>query len=127
MVKAFEVGKSYWTRSIGDSECIFSFEIVSRTAKQVTFHSRGDTQKRGIYVYDNSERFMPFGKFSMAPIISADKEGTGPMMLECQRVRRVKASINARLIWEDVSTLNANLVWIIRCEEMSNLTGFASI
>lgn len=32
-MKKFEIGKEYFTRSICDSECIFSIKITGRTAK----------------------------------------------------------------------------------------------
>jgi hypothetical protein len=69
----FQVGKTYATRSIGDADCIFSFTVLARTAKQVTIHYNGSPVKRGVYVYDGVERFKPFGTYSMCPVISADK------------------------------------------------------
>jgi len=69
----FEVGKTYWTRSICDHECIFRFSILSRTAKQVTINVHGKTVRRGISEWNGVETFAPFGRYSMAAIISADK------------------------------------------------------
>jgi len=70
----FQVGKTYATRSICDSECVFSFTIMARTAKQVTVQVHGKTVKRGLSLYDGVEQFKPFGNYSMCAIISADKQ-----------------------------------------------------
>ena len=73
-MKAFEVGKTYATRSICDHDCIYSFTILSRTAKQVTVDVHGKTVRRGLSVADGVEQFKPFGSYSMCAIISADKQ-----------------------------------------------------
>ena len=70
----FVVGKTYSTRSIGDSECIFRFTILARTAKTVTIEHNGSRVKRGLSVWNGAERFSPFGKYSFSPSIRADKE-----------------------------------------------------
>jgi hypothetical protein len=41
MVK-FEAGKTYYTSSLGDSNCIIKVEIVARTAKTVQARVNGD-------------------------------------------------------------------------------------
>jgi hypothetical protein len=70
----FQVGRTYWTRSACDHDCVFSFEIIARTAKTVTINNGRDRiTKRGISVYDGIEQFKPFGSYSMAAIISADR------------------------------------------------------
>lgn len=75
MTTQFQVGKTYWTRSICDYDTIFSYKIMSRTAKTVTFADRGgETKRRNIFVYDGAEQFRPHGNYSMAAIISADKD-----------------------------------------------------
>lgn len=72
MTKQFVVGETYSTRSACDHECVFSFTILARTAKQITTEIRGETVKRGVSVYGDVEQFKPFGSYSMAAIISAD-------------------------------------------------------
>lgn len=67
----FQVGRTYATRSICDSGCIFSETIVTRTEKTVTTAS-GKVFR--LSVYEGVEQFFPTGKYSMAPRISADKE-----------------------------------------------------
>lgn len=71
----FQVGKTYFARSMCDSDCIFSFVIHSRTAKSVTVDVHGKRVRRGLTVsaYDGVEQFKPFGSYSMAAIIRADK------------------------------------------------------
>ena len=52
----FAPGKTYWTRSICDSDCIFKITIAKRTAKFVT-----TTEGKRL------------GNYSMCAIIGADK------------------------------------------------------
>lgn len=70
---AFEAGKTYSTRSACDHECIFRFAIVRRTAKTITFTYHGKEQTRGVRVWEGVESCYPMGRFSMAPVISADR------------------------------------------------------
>lgn len=72
----FEVGKTYYDRSSCDWDTIYSFEIMSRTARQLTIRERGETYKRGIYVYNGVEYCKPHGTYSMCSVIRADKDGT---------------------------------------------------
>ena len=61
-MKKFEVGKTYYTRSACDHNCIYRFTVISRTAKMVT-------------VIDGSqeaeELIHPYGHYSMAPCVEA--------------------------------------------------------
>lgn len=70
----FQVGKTYFDRSICDYNCIFSFTILARTAKSVTINVHGNTVRRGLTIGNGIEQFKPFGSYSMCAIISADKE-----------------------------------------------------
>jgi hypothetical protein len=74
LTKCFEVGKTYSTRSICDSDCIFSFEILGRTAKTITFKSMGAIKTKGIKIHEAVETCLPQGRHSMAPMIRADRE-----------------------------------------------------
>lgn len=88
----FEVGKTYATRSIGDYDCIFSCEILARTAKTVTIkvtHER-DTKRCGIKLREDSggvwvESFRPFGTYSMCATIYATERAM--QLAEGQDVR----------------------------------------
>jgi hypothetical protein len=73
----FQIGKTYYDRSICDHECIFKFTILGRTDKTVTTVVSGKTVKRGLKVYDGVEQFRPFGTYSMCAIVSADKRVEG--------------------------------------------------
>lgn len=73
MTTQFETGRTYWTRSICDHDCIFSFAILARTAKQVTINVHGKQVRRGIQIWDGVETFAPFGKYSMSATIKADR------------------------------------------------------
>ena len=71
----FEVGKTYATRSICNHDCIFDYTILRRTEKTVTIVDLyGDTVRKKVSVYNGVEQFLPHGRYSMAPIISADTE-----------------------------------------------------
>ena len=69
----FEIGKTYTTRSVCDHDCIIRETIASRTAKTVRTAS-GKTFR--VTEYNGIEQFNPWGSYSMAPILSADKKET---------------------------------------------------
>jgi len=70
MTIQFEAGKTYSTRSVCDHNCIISVKVVGRTAKTIKT-DKGKTLR--VYVYEGVERVKPWGSYSMAPIVSADK------------------------------------------------------
>jgi hypothetical protein len=70
----FEVGKTYWTRSVCDSECIITITVAKRTAK---FLTTSEGKRLGISSWDGVEHVKPWGAYSMAPIISADRAMVG--------------------------------------------------
>ena len=67
----FEPGKTYWTRSICNYDCIFKITIAKRTAKFVT---TTEGKRLGVFIRDCVEQVRPHGNYSMAAIIRADKE-----------------------------------------------------
>lgn len=69
----FEPGKTYYCRSIGDSECIWKGEVISRTAKTITMLVDGETLKRRVKIWNGCETIMPFGSYSMAPSFNAER------------------------------------------------------
>lgn len=74
----FETGKTYEARSACDYDCIFSFAVVRRTAKTITFVDRNQEVTRGVKQDAGGEEFcFPRGRFSMAPIIRAHKLSVG--------------------------------------------------
>lgn len=66
----FEVGKTYWTRSICDHESIFRLTVAARTAKTITTE---DGKRLRVSVYEGREQVKPCGSYSMCPIIRADR------------------------------------------------------
>jgi hypothetical protein len=74
----FEVGKSYATRSICDSDTWMRVTILKRTDKTVTV-KRGDKTKVCKIAADwqGYESIKPWGSYSMCPVISSCDEGKG--------------------------------------------------
>lgn len=70
-MKTFETGKTYATRSICDSNCIISVEVVSRTPKTLQVKTGGKAKTLRIGTYDGAEFVKPWGSYSMAPIVRA--------------------------------------------------------
>lgn len=74
---AFKVGSIYSMRSVCDYNCIWSYEVVSRTAKRVKLAEIGklhtEILTRGLSVYEGVEQCSPLGSYSMSPILGADK------------------------------------------------------
>lgn len=69
----FEVGKTYWTRSVCDHDCIISVEILSRTDKTIKTRALGEMKTLRIKEWSGVEQVKPWGNYSMCPIISADR------------------------------------------------------
>ena len=71
----FASGIAYTCRSVCDHNCVWHFEVVSRTAKRVTLRELDSvkTVTVGISVYDGSETCFPAGRYSMAPILRAGR------------------------------------------------------
>lgn len=74
MTTQFQVGKTYFARSICDHECVYKYAILARTAKTVTIHYNGRDVRRSVKVWDGVEEFKPHGTYSMSATIRASKE-----------------------------------------------------
>jgi hypothetical protein len=70
MTKTFEAGKTYFTRSACDHDCIIRVSVKSRTAKTI---KTADGKTFRVYVYNGVEQVKPWGSYSMAPIVGADR------------------------------------------------------
>lgn len=75
----FEVGKIYGNRFIGNHELEFKFKVIHRTDKTITLEGIFDLgvteqKKRRISIWNGIEEVMPFGSYSKAPLLTADKE-----------------------------------------------------
>ena len=68
---AFEVGKAYSTQSICDHNCVWTFVIIRRTGKTVSYRIDGEIVSRRVSEFNGAEGFRPFGSYSMAPIVRA--------------------------------------------------------
>ena len=71
----FQTGKKYYTRSVGDYNCIYEYTVVSRTEKTITLSNPSfeKPQRKKVYLYEGVEHCRPEGSYSMAPILGADK------------------------------------------------------
>jgi len=90
MVK-FEAGKEYFCTSACDHTCKWVFKVISRTEKtvkiqQVSNHPEEIVSRR-IKDDGNSEYILPFGSYSMAPVLNAERE-IKPGTIETQKVER---------------------------------------
>lgn len=75
-MKKFEIGKTYTTRLITDSNCEIQFTITARTSSTITaVDDKGIEKKyrlsKKYSEYRNAETFLPWGNYSMCPMISA--------------------------------------------------------
>ena len=70
-ITAFQVGRTYSTRSICDNDCIFSITVESRTACFITT-TCGKRLK--VSEWDGAETVAPEGRYSMCPTINASRE-----------------------------------------------------
>lgn len=74
----FEIGKKYATPSIGNSDILYTYEVIARTACTVTLKDKyGEIVKcrisKKISGYLNAEAVQPKGSYSMAPILDANE------------------------------------------------------
>ena len=77
MIKfSFVVGKKYKMTSACDSDCVWVYEVISRTAQTITIKDEDGTVKkcriiRGLTEYYGAEVVRPLGTFSMCPSLKA--------------------------------------------------------
>jgi len=69
-ITTFEPGKTYWTPSIVDADYRVRVTVARRTAKTIVT-DQGKTLR--ISTYCGVEQVKPWGSYSMAPIVSADR------------------------------------------------------
>lgn len=69
----FETGKKYSMKSICDSECIWEYTVIKRTAKTIKLDNNKSFRVKSI---DDTEFIFPLGRYSMCPILKASKEVT---------------------------------------------------
>lgn len=69
----FEIGKEYFSRSICNSDCVFTIKITGRTAKTVSYEYMGESRRSKIRVDESGEYIQP-DRYSMAPVFRAARE-----------------------------------------------------
>ena len=69
--KKFKAGMILQQSSACNSDCIFEWEVIKRTAKQITLEQYGKQFRVKIHtdIDGNSERIYPNGKYSMCPCV----------------------------------------------------------
>lgn len=76
-MRKFEVGKTYSMRSACDHNCVWTYTVTARTAQTITLTYGKESIRcrinKKISEYRGAESVFPIGKYSMAPILSADK------------------------------------------------------
>lgn len=79
----FEVGGKYEMRSACNHDCVWTYEVVKRTAKTVTFKDisrRWDNMQVTLVLriskyseMAGTETVFPLGRYSMCPVLRADR------------------------------------------------------
>jgi len=73
-ITKFVEGKSYMVRYI-TSDLTYPIQVVKRTAKTIVVKGRSlDNKRLKIQVYDGAEYVLPYGSYSMAPVLRSTKE-----------------------------------------------------
>lgn len=70
-MKIITANTTLTARSIGDYNCIFKVEILSRNKSFVTVKAMGEVKKVKVFADEKGEYIWAFGKYSMAPIFRA--------------------------------------------------------
>jgi len=66
----FQIGKTYWTRSIVDADFRVCVTVSKRTAKTIT---TANGKNLRISEWNGVEQVKPWGTYSMCPIVGADR------------------------------------------------------
>lgn len=69
----FEIGSSYFCRSVCGHDCVWIFDVIGRTEKTITLFSKSEGEvKRKVSVNSEGVEYVkPFGSYSMSPILVA--------------------------------------------------------
>lgn len=78
IMKQFEIGKTYTMASPCDRNCVWTYTVTKRTAKTITINDGQETKTCRVNAqtseYRDAESIFPLGRYSMCPVLSADKE-----------------------------------------------------
>lgn len=73
----FEVGKIYYTQFVTQSDTIIKVKIVGRTEKTIKWilldGNKKEVKTARPFIYYGVERFYPLGRYSMSPVIVANR------------------------------------------------------
>lgn len=72
-MKIFEIGKSYYGRSVCDSNCMWIMKPISRSDKTIKVLVDSETKQFKIH-NDIESEYINLGRHSMHPIIRAKNE-----------------------------------------------------
>jgi hypothetical protein len=78
-IKTFKAGSKYSCRSVYDRNCVWTFLVTKRTAKSIWLEDVDGAIESKRYVVKEdyrveTEMVLPLGRYSMAPILRADRE-----------------------------------------------------
>ena len=75
-MKKFKKGQKYYMLSICDRNARWDFQVINRTAKMVTLKNLVSNEiiKKKINILDGHEFCYPIGRYSMAPVLKAERE-----------------------------------------------------
>ena len=74
MTTKFQPGKTYACRSVCDHNCVWTVTVASRTAKTIkTTDGKTLRINAELTAANGAETVFPRGRYSMAPILTADK------------------------------------------------------
>ncbi|NBH12781.1 hypothetical protein D3Z36_00920 [Lachnospiraceae bacterium] len=75
-MKKFEIGKEYSMSSVCDHNCVWTYTVTDRTAQTIEISDGTKSQKcrinKKLSEYSGCEVVFPLGRYSMAPILSAE-------------------------------------------------------
>ena len=77
-MKKFEVGKVYYMKSTFDCECVWEYTVISRTEKTVRLKDNETGNEISCRIAkalagELGEKVYPIGKYSMAPVLRAER------------------------------------------------------
>jgi len=87
----FFINNTYSTRSSCNHECVYTFKIIKRTEKSVWIIEVGEKEiiRRKVIMYEGIETIYPLGKYSMAPILRADKNINIPTVKKMATLKEI--------------------------------------
>lgn len=92
-IKKFEVGKTYYARSICNHDCIFTMEVVSRTEKTVTYIFEGEKKRSSIKHDDHGNEWIKSHGYSMAPVFRAERQQEEQEQDDLEEWQQKKATV----------------------------------